>query len=230
MLDAYNRKARLAPALLAGIPALTLLIATALKPTAESSEFAAVVAALTLLICSLVRDRGRRLEPVLWNAWGGPPTTARLRWRSRQDPAATRSMHDRIQAATGVCLPDAHEEAKAPEQADHEYEQAVLILREKTRDTGAFPLVFAESAEYGFRRNLLGLRPLALAGAALTLAVSIALTASGHPRFIAPAVASLTAAAGWWWLIRPDWVRLAAERCADRLLAAAITLPVVEAP
>jgi hypothetical protein len=230
MLDAYTRKARLAPAVLAGLPALVLLIAAALKPTAESSQAAALIAALTLLICSVVRDRGRRIEPELWRAWGGPPTTARLRWLSPEETAATHSLHERVTATTGIALPDPPSEANAPEQADRDYEHAVLVLRERTRDTTAFPLVFAENAEYGFRRNLLGLRPLALAGTAITLVASIALIASGNPRYAAPAAVALSAAAVWWRLIRPDWVRLAAERYADRLLGAAVTLPALNAP
>jgi len=82
MLDAYNRKARLTPAILAALPGLLFLVATAVKPTPESSLGAAVLAALMLLICALVRDRGRRIESGLGERWGGPPTSLRLRWRS----------------------------------------------------------------------------------------------------------------------------------------------------
>jgi hypothetical protein len=224
MLDAYNRKARLAPAVLAGLPGVLFLIATAVKPTAESSVGAAVLAALTLLICTLVRDRGRRIEPGLWEAWGGPPTSVRLRWGRPGAEATTRSLHQRVSAATDVALPDADRQASDPAEAERVYEQAVLVLRERTRDSTAFPLVAAENAEYGFRRNLLGLRPLALAGAGITLAASTVLLADGHARFAVPALASVVAGAIWLRLIGPVWVRLAAERYADRLLGAAVTL------
>ena len=224
MLDAYNRKARLTPAILAALPGLLFLVAAAVKPTPESSLGAAVLAALTLLICTLVRDRGRRIESGLWERWGGPPTSLRLRWRPTDTQAKARSLHEQVTAATGVALPDAVGQASSPTEADRVYEQAVLVLRERTRDPAAFPLIAAENAEYGFRRNLLGLRPLALAGAAITLVASSVLLADGHARFVVPALASVAAGGVWLWLIGPGWVRLAAERYADRLLGAAVTL------
>jgi hypothetical protein len=199
-------------------------VATAIKPSAESSFGAAVLAALTLLICTLVRDRGRHIEPRLWERWGGPPTNLRLRWGPTETQATTRSLHEQVTAATGIALPDAVGQASSPAEADRVYEQAVLVLRERTRDPAVFPLVAAENAEYGFRRNLLGLRPLALAGAAITLAASSVLLADGHARFVVPALTSVAAGGVWLWLIGPGWVRLAAEHYADRLLGAAVTL------
>lgn len=224
MLDAYSRKARLAPAVLAALPGALFLIAAAVKPTADSLPGAAVLAALTLLICTLVRDRGRRIEPGLWRAWGGPPTSKRLRWGLPGTEAATRSMHERVSSATDVALPDANSQTSEPAEAERVYEQAVLVLRERTRDPAAFPLVAVENAEYGFRRNLLGLRPLALAGATITLVASGVMLADGHSRFILAALASLVAGAVWLWLIGPGWVRLAAERYADSLFGAATML------
>jgi hypothetical protein len=48
-----------------------------------------------------------------------------------------------------------------------------MQLRERTRDSDTYPLVISELAGYGFRRNLLGLRPLGLvaSGAAFLAAV-----------------------------------------------------------
>ena len=93
-----------------------------------------MVAALTLLICTLVRDRGRRIESGLWETWGGPPTSLRLRWGPTDAQAKTRSLHKQVTAATGVALPDAVGQASSPTEADRVYEQAVLVLRERTRD------------------------------------------------------------------------------------------------
>jgi hypothetical protein len=223
MLDAYNRKARLAPAALASFPSALFLIAAAVKPTAESSLCAVGVAALTLLICTLVRDRGRAIEPALWRSWGGPPTSARLRWAS-DGQGTTRSIHKRVFAATAVSLPDAAAQSDDPVEAERVYEHAVLVLRELTRDEALFPLVAAENAEYGFRRNLFGLRGLGLATATVTLAASAVLLVDGHTRFVLPAVASIIAISSWRWVISPEWVRLAADRYAERLLGAAVTI------
>ena len=57
-------------------------------------------------------------------------------------------------------------------------------LREATRDTSRFPLVFAENANYGFRRNLWGLRPIGTGVAVVLLLFSwtlLLLTVWGRP-------------------------------------------------
>ena len=57
-------------------------------------------------------------------------------------------------------LPTKEEEESSPVSADTKYKSAIGSLLEATRDTSKFPLVFAENANYGFRRNLWGLRPI----------------------------------------------------------------------
>lgn len=46
--------------------------------------------------------------------------------------------------------------------ADAFYSQCGVWLRENTRDTKKFPILFGENVTYGFRRNLLGVKALAL--------------------------------------------------------------------
>ena len=67
-----------------------------------------------------------------------------------------------------------------PEWADTKYEEVVTSLREATRDTSRFPLVFAENANYGFRRNLWGLRPIGTAVAVVLFLISWTLLSLGH--------------------------------------------------
>jgi hypothetical protein len=160
--------------------------------------------------------------------WRRSLRTDARRWGSQSNDAEIRSLHQRVSAATNIPLPDADLQANGPVEAERIYEQAVMILRERTRESSAFPLAAAENAEYGFRRNLLGLRPLALFDAGVTLFAAVALLAGGHARFAVPAFASVVAIVLWLRLITPRWVRLAAERYADRLLGAAVALPSAE--
>src|SRR5439155_15739552 len=126
---------------------------------------------------------------------------------------ALRRLHQRINALLEEPLPDADEEAADPATADRRYDEAVVMLRERTRDTRRFRLVFAENMEYGFRRNSLGLRPVALLTALLGLGVSVTLVFVGHGdeaeravRWSLPAVISAGACAYWWCIVTPDWV------------------------
>ena len=66
--------------------------------------------------------------------------------------------------------PTAAEEEKDQTAADAFYEQAGTWLRENTRDTKKFSILFGENVTYGYRRNLLGLKWIALG---LNLAVAV---------------------------------------------------------
>lgn len=183
--------------------------------------------AIGLAVCGLVRDRGRQIEPDLWASWGGNPTVRRLRWRDAKDEEAVRRLHERLNSLLDRALPDALAEAEDPEAADRRYGEAVAVLRERTRDTARFRLVFAENMEYGFRRNALGLRPFALIIAGLALVLSLALLVWGHgdqaERWVRWGIAAAISAASilyWWRIVTPEWVRRPAELYADRLLEA----------
>jgi len=53
-------------------------------------------------------------------------------------------------------MPMIDDERSEPESADHVYDSSTAFLLEKTRDKKAFPLIFEENCNYGFRRNLWG--------------------------------------------------------------------------
>ena len=138
----------------------------------------------------------------------------------------------------GQALPTEEEEAQNPAGADQLYEAAVSFLREATRDTSKFPLVFAENVNYGFRRNLWGLKPYGLAFAILAAVASwgLFLSSVGLPTAeswvdnivkdpdgvtvtrLVGSMFNTTAVAVWLFVITPEWVRIAAEAYAQRLL------------
>jgi hypothetical protein len=109
------------------------------------------------------------------------------------------------------------------------YDAAVEVLKERTRDAKAFPLVFDELCNYGFRRNLWGHRPLGigLSLSAIGGTVLLLIIAAGTTIPIAPAplvtagVLQLITLGGWALLVTPAWVRQAAFAYAERLVASA---------
>jgi hypothetical protein len=112
--------------------------------------------------------------------------------------------------------------AQDPDGADAVYETAVDVLKECTRDTSQFPLVSTENARYGFRRNMLGLRPFGLASSLLGLIVAIVAAASitaSRSAFLADAVIDLLLLLVFWWkTVTRAWVRRQAEAYAEALL------------
>jgi hypothetical protein len=220
MLDAYSRRARLAPAALAAGPPVALAGGSVLALERSGGIVGFLLAALLLGLCGLVRGRGRMIEPRLWAQWGGPPSTAMLRWSGTVSEHTQRRRHSLLESVLDEALPTQSEEGADPEDADRRYETAFGALRDLTRSRTAFPLVAEENAEYGYRRNALGLKPAALAIAAATGITAIALAAIDHApgHFLPAAAVAATATVAWAVVVRPAWVRAAADRYAERLL------------
>jgi hypothetical protein len=181
------------------------------------------------VVCGIARDAGRRLQPALWFSWGGSPTVQRLRWRGSADRGRVQRLHGRVSEASGIDLPSEVEEEADPSGADAVYEDAIEVLRNRTRDHSRFPLVFEENMEYGFRRNVLGLRPIgrvvALAGVVTSGVLFAVSDRTGRwSRWGVAEAICIAALVFWMFVVRREWVRTPAEAYADRLLEAADTL------
>ena len=194
----------------------------------------------TALLAQIGRDRGSKKQSALWAGWGGSPTTRLLRFQDSRNRVILTRWRAKLERLWGQALPTEEEEARDPAGADQQYEAAISFLREATRDTSKFPLVFAENVNYGIRRNLWGLKPYGVVVAALAsvAAWSLFLLSAGLPTAepwldtvvtnpegatITRLVGSLfntTAVAVWLFVITPAWVRTAAEAYAQRLLGA----------
>ena len=75
-----------------------------------------------------------------------------------------------VSGKIGGPAPTAKDEEADPVKCDAYYERCGNWLRENTRDTKKFKLLFDENVNYGYRRNLLGLKAPGLAIDALVLA------------------------------------------------------------
>lgn len=234
-LDPYDRKARLQPALLSALPffvSLVLLIPQFGTVWGLVSG-TVVYCGGTMFLKQLVRDRGKAHEQALFRSWDGKPSVAMLRHRDCRlfPPDKKRYRAFLKHSIPGLKLASKKEEKKSPQQADLEYQSATSWLIEQTRDRGRFGLIFRESMNYGFRRNLLALKPWALAldtGILLILALRL----QPWTGSIGATLDLVSMSAGvcavliflhmlaYVFVIRPDWVRVTANEYAQRLLAA----------
>ena len=233
-LDAYSIRARWAPVFLVVLPPLILCFSLVPGLPAWHKLWPLLGAAsVVILVDQLGRDGGRRLQPALWASWGGAPTTAALRHRDTANPVLLARQHERIAAIVGHALPTADEERADPAGADHVYQAAIAVLIARTRGRRReYPLIFAENCNYGFRRNMLGLRPWGKLLAAAAGILALAAIAAGLdgleniPLALAGVVLAVSAAATviWWRVVTPNWVQPVAWAYAERLLEAAETL------
>jgi hypothetical protein len=177
MFDNYNRYARLYPALIALLPAvITVLVRYPIILTsnaAASLMTVAVSCGLLYLLAAIARSLGKNVERRLLQQWGGWPTTLWLRHSDSNLPRQTKERYHAtfVRRVPGLRLPGADEERADPAGADDAYRSAVEWLKEQCRGKD-YPLVEKENADYGFRRNLLGLKPLGLVLASTGLMAS----------------------------------------------------------
>lgn len=229
--DTYSFRARVLPVYLTLAPVVLLLAVLApegLKLPLGGAT-ALVFVPISFFLGQVGADFGKRLEKGLWSKWCGPPTTRFLRHGNHEFNEVTRDrVHEKLRGL-GLHVPTREEQDQDQHAADKHYESCTEDLIRRTRDTKRFPLVFKGLTEYGFRRNLLGLKAfgvfLAVAGTAgSALSTYSVWTATDKP----PAdsiVAGLIAAGlllAWLVWVTERTVKLAANRYARFILEAAL--------
>jgi hypothetical protein len=164
--DSYDRPARLYPALLAIAPIFVALIAVLSEDLTLVKSLCALAIGCggTFLLSQLGRDFGKKREKELFEQWGGMPSVAILRHRDSRLNAITK---DRYHKRLATLVPEANapsieEEQANPEVSDQVYGAWSDYLRTHTRDRKTFPLVFQELVNYGYRRNVFGLRTVGI--------------------------------------------------------------------
>jgi hypothetical protein len=159
--DPYDRKARLYPALICLFPIMISIAISFPKTFSTFSGFVALAAGTGLLqfLTHLARDRGKALEEELYYKWGGMPSVTLFRHRDdRISKPAKIKYHNFMSRASNINAPTKEEESSQPTIADEIYLSWSDFLRGKTRDKKKFELIFKENINYGFRRNLLGIK------------------------------------------------------------------------
>lgn len=168
--DAYSLKARVFPALIAGLPTLTLLFLIVPWDHLDLSHLIAVAMGGVLLFAfaDMARHRGRKVQERL-----GTGETPEQWLRGNPDvPEGSKDRYrDFVADQLNQVAPTVEDETLRPALAKDFYRSANAWLREQTRDHSTYHLLFGENITYGFRRNLLGLKPTALVCNIIVLAV-----------------------------------------------------------
>lgn len=233
LTNPYERKARLAPAVLALTPIVGIFVGQygVALDLRESVVGLLATFGLFYLLTSIAREAGKRIEDRLYASWGGKPSTQLLRHRDgRIDPITKGRYHAFLAGKLATTFPDAAAENKDDVRADQIYEAGAMWLLEPTRDRTKFGLLFNENVSYGFRRNGLGLKPLAIAIAVGSIlwtltstdvlspsGLNVALLTTGQCASIGVSVVAL---AVWSFFFTEQTVRTAAFDYADMLLRA----------
>lgn len=170
--DTYSLKARVFPAIIAGLPTLALLFIIVPWDHLGISQAVAALMGFILIFAfaDMARHRGKNIQvklrsgetPEQWHRENTDiPETSKKLFRAYM---AAQLKHE---------APTAAEENITPNKANDFYRAANAWLRDRTRDTQEFSMLFGENITYGFRRNLLGLKYIAIICNILVMGLSL---------------------------------------------------------
>lgn len=227
--DRYVIQSRIVPVLIVCFP-LAALVSVWLPKESIGWKLVSGLMALVLLtlVAQLGRNPGKAKEAELFRKWGGKPSIQKLRHRSATRLAwvSTERIFARLSAEVGFSCPTKADEEADPVSADEVYEAFVDHMKEATRGDR---ILHSENISYGFSRNLWAMKAPGIGICLIGIlgAVAGGFIASDTETMVqAAAVTLIDTALLTWWLFRinEDWVRVAAEAYADRLVKAYLGL------
>lgn len=233
VFDHYSFRARLQPAFLALLP----MAICAMSWTQPGAKWVTALwsllttAGFTFFLSNVARNRGKQIESKLWEEWGGAPTVQLLRHKGSGNPALRERWHEQLSKLLGKRMPSPDDEERDPTAADVIYEAATKLLIGKTYDAKAYPFVYRDNVNYGFCRNMFGLRLLGIVtsvlGAGGCLAAGVFFILNGTPQLLPWAGALVCIAMLLWWIftVTKAWVKVPATNYANHLFAALEKLP-----
>ncbi len=230
LLDVYTLRARLLPAILGAAPALAALLLLISWKSFELSNVVSILATLALVfgLSDWARRAGKELEPQIYAEMGGKPSVTMM---YRGDASIDEVSKDRYRKFLAGKVnrpePTLQVETSNPAPANAFYELTGTWLRENTRDTKRFPILFSELVTYGFRRNLLGIKLPALVLNVLIVLICAGLVGYRWPvnsgdeltaRIIVVLVVAAVHALYFLCVVKRDAVKTAAKTYARQLI------------
>ncbi|WP_292597832.1 Mov34/MPN/PAD-1 family protein [Mesorhizobium sp.] len=177
-LDAYSIKARLAPAALAIAPVIVLIVLAFnwVQPSLPEAIIGLAVMVLFFAASNVARRLGKRKERQLFATTGGRPENRELNHLDKTLDERTKDRYRKFLAKQlEQPAPTRDMEVEDPDEAAAFYVQCYNWLRENTRDTEKFRILFNENIAYGYYRNLLALKPYGIVLNLLTIAAAAAI-------------------------------------------------------
>ena len=236
LTDSYDRRARLYPMVLVLLP----LALGAASWTPSGIEIpglvggAVIVLAVSTFLTQLARDQGKRREKELFRRWGGRPSDRTLSFAAHVFAESTlQRWHRKLTGLDeSLSFPETAEAEKADlKKARAAYAAATDVLVARTRDQSTFSLLFKENMNYGFRRNLWGMKPAGIATAAFGMIAAgarcVTFAMNDQQQGVVPVAAgvlSVIMLVMWIWRVTPAWIRVAADGYAKHLVEACESL------
>lgn len=224
VLDEYALKARYYPTIIVIAPMLCIFYLYFPNAISQNKFLISLVVGIGFLIIfeQVGRSFGKKKENILFATWGGIPTTRILYPDDGTIDKYTKARYLKYMegALTNQNI------LNVDSELDVKYLSYAKYLKEKTRDKKSFPLLFQENMNYGFRRNLWGMRQFGILFSLLGLILVIIKIylnewVVDEDAFFAifTGVISLFLFCIWIFVVNKDWVKVSAYDYANQLYA-----------
>ena len=177
-IDRYELKARLFPAIIALLPALPMIgsLIGYLPKSPITNLYVGMLIIFSVLatMSYLASALGRRYERKLWPRWPyDAPTNLWLQPENTLHSAVQkRQWYDAIKSSTGIDIQEAIHVNNSFER-DRVINDAVASLRQRFRASQTSDLLVKHNEDYGFARNLAGLKIVWLSLSVISLVSSV---------------------------------------------------------
>jgi hypothetical protein len=180
LLDPYDRTARLYPAIFTVAPVVGLVLGI-FSPDLKLLEVILAVGVGgggAFFVAHFARDAGDKIQAQLFKDWDGMPSVAILRHRDKTIDRITKARYRKrlVKMVDGTKNITVAQEQSNHMLADETYLAWSTFLRVRTRGSKRFNLVGIENINFGYRKNMLGLRAWGIFLSALSLVGTIAMT------------------------------------------------------
>ena len=229
MINKYELNARIYPVIIILLPILIMGIYFSIDYQNIYSAVGGVglVTLFAFIFGQLGRDNGKKAEKKLWAEWGGAPTTQILRIRDDDlNKFTTQKVHEELFLKTGIGFSDMNElESIDNIKADEIYIAWCDYLRGVSRDTSKYKLLFKENINYGFRRNLWGIKSIGILLVITSILIIIIhsylnnqfLEASNYPLWVSLTMLIILLLF-WVFIVSKNWIKVVAFAYAERLI------------
>ncbi|TKD66455.1 hypothetical protein [Pseudalkalibacillus hwajinpoensis] len=227
----YELKARIFPGLITIAPfSLTILIWYPELISFESSFITIFILIIILFfLAKVARERGKKLQTQLLKEWGDFPSVIFLSHTDNTINNQTKKRYHNFlnEHIDELNLPNKKEEIKNPALYREQYKSAVDWLLEKTRDNTKYSLLYQDNINYGFSRNMLGIKPFGIFFAMFSLAIDLFGLYQSHSfnllesplKVIISIFLSVFFSLLWLFFVRKKWVESTSRTYARTLLA-----------
>ena len=170
-MDRYTLFARICPVIIFLLPIIVVSVTFSIEIEQLWAAISGTGLSLFLgyFLSNISRELGKKKQEKLWQSWGGAPTSQILSYNNTVIDNITKRRYHTIMMNIIKETKCEDIQTKTNDEQSEIFRSWTTYLRDKTRDIKRYPLIFKENVNYGFRRNLWGLKKIEIVVLLITI-------------------------------------------------------------